>query len=198
MQPNVANCRSSCKYRGAGYFTYIRKNHMCLCKDSDTFRGIPRLSVVGRVSGETSCTRESWPSRIKSTSTWRRISVCMQLQKIYFYTVYSLNYFAWPCLGFALQYLQTFFLHLLMFKYNLQMSTASIIFCIWVQRVSFFWASCASVSGSRGLKISHICAGCITEENINYSPKKHVSSSRQPDVANFLGHSSIHQRSFIK
>ena len=53
-KPDVASCRSSCSSMGASYFTYIRDDTMCYCKDSNA----GREAKGGRVSGATSCTGE--------------------------------------------------------------------------------------------------------------------------------------------
>ena len=51
-QPNVAACRSSCRSKGAGFFTYTPNNRACYCKNSDA----GRKHTGGAESGGTLCT----------------------------------------------------------------------------------------------------------------------------------------------
>ena len=51
-EPNVAACRSSCRSKGAGFFTYTPHNRACYCKNSDA----GRKHSGGAVSGGSSCT----------------------------------------------------------------------------------------------------------------------------------------------
>ena len=53
-ESDVEGCRSSCKRKGADYFTFIVGNNLCECKDS----AVGRREQVGRISGEASCTGE--------------------------------------------------------------------------------------------------------------------------------------------
>ena len=51
---NAGRCRSSCKSKGADYFTFIVADKLCECKNS----AAGRRKQAGRISGETPCTGE--------------------------------------------------------------------------------------------------------------------------------------------
>ena len=117
-KPDVASCRSSCSSMGASYFTYIRDDTMCYCKDSNA----GRRPLGGHVSGETSCTGEfrlqniSFKKCLFFNSTIWWMSTCCLL---------SLPIFAWTCRQIQMSYLSSTY-----FENGMLKSVKILLFCL--------------------------------------------------------------------